>query len=177
MLKGAEARAEFLGGPAPEIHFIWSSREGLKSLSALRGKVVVLDFWATWCGPCVAAFPKLAELTARYRGFDVEIVGVTSVQGAIIGLGSGVTVDCKGDPEKEMRLMADYIRARKITWPVVFSREPVFNPDYGIQGLPNIAIIAPDGTVRYSAPGLREADKIARIDALLQEFHLHQPEP
>ena len=175
-LQGAEARGELLGRQAPEIHFAWSSRDGLKQLSRLRGKIVMLDFWATWCGPCVEALPEVAGLAARYRGFDVEIIGVTSVQGAIIGLRSG-TVDCKGDPEKEMRLMAAYLKERAITWPVVFSREPVLNPDYGVQGLPNLTLIAPDGTVRYSAPGLRPADVRNRIDALLMEFRRPVPMP
>ncbi len=175
LLNGAEARGRLQGGAAPEIHFAWSSRNEWKALSDLRGKVVVLDFWATWCGQCIESFPSMAKLAARYRGFDVEIVGVTSVQGAIFGLHAGPSIDCRGDPEKEMRLMAEYIKERGITWPVVFSREPVINPDYGLRGIPTVVIIAPDGTVRHKSEGVSEAEDIAQIDALLAEFRLRVP--
>jgi thiol-disulfide isomerase/thioredoxin len=173
-LNGAEARGQLIGYPAADLNFIWSSREGWTALSGLRGKVVVLDFWATWCSPCVAAFPEVAKLVERYRGFDVEIVGVTSVQGNIVGLGSNA-IDCRGDPEKEMRLMADYIQAHRITWPIVFSREPVFNPDYGVNGIPTAIVIAPDGAVRYKTTGYSGAKVVAAIDSVLAEFGLRAP--
>jgi hypothetical protein len=102
----------------------------------------------------------------------VEVVGVTSVQGTVVGLRSGALVDCRGDPQKEIRLVAQYIQERGLTWPIAFSREPVFNPACGIDGIPHVVIIAPDGTVRHHAAGLRLDDAIRRIDALLEEFHL-----
>lgn len=175
-LHGPSARGELLGRTAPEIEFVWSSRAGLTQLSALRGKVVVLDFWATWCGPCVASFPELAQLAARYEGRAVEIVGVTSLQGSIIGLRDQPRVDCRGEPEKEMRLMTEYVRERGMTWPVVFSRQPVFNPDYAIEGIPTLVLIAPDGTVRRRAAGFSLRDATKQIDALLREFGLPAPE-
>lgn len=169
-LNSIEARGGTLvGQPAPELHFLWSSEGNWNSLSDLRGKVVVLDFWATWCGQCVASFPKVAALTERYRNTDVVVLGVTSLQGAVHGLGK--TVDCRNDPNKEMRLMPDYMKAKSVTWPVVFSREKVLNPDYGIEGIPHIAIIAPDGTVRFQASGIRDAAILAeQIDSVLREF-------
>lgn len=165
------ARDARIGKPAPELNFIWSSQEGPKTLSAYRGKVVVLDFWATWCGPCVASFPQVRELTAHYQGADVVVLGVTSIQGSIMGL-EPPRIDTRNDPAREMALMKDYIKAREITWPVVFSSEPVFNEAYGVTGIPHMAIVAPDGTLRHSGmhPAEPHAEKVKKIDALLKEF-------
>lgn len=174
-LNGAAARGELIGSVAPQLNFIWSNRDGWKSLSDLRGKVVVLDFWATWCGPCVASFPNVAELTARYRGLDVEWVGVTSLQGFISGVQGKSSVDCRGDPEKEKRLLAEYIKERALDWPMVMSEESVMNADYGITGIPTLVIIAPDGVVRHKDAGLDKAQTIRRIDELLVEFRRPVP--
>jgi thiol-disulfide isomerase/thioredoxin len=168
-----DASAALVGKPAAPLHFSWASRDALKTLADLRGKVVVLDFWATWCGPCVASFPQMRELTAHYRGLDVVVLGVTSIQGAIIGL-QPEPIDTKGNPAKEMALMADYIKAKNITWPIAFSEEAVFNPDYAIRGIPHMAIVAPDGILRHSGlhPAMPHAEKVEKIDALLREFKL-----
>lgn len=168
-----EASAALVGKPAAPLHFSWASPAGLKTLADLRGKVVVLDFWATWCGPCVASFPQMRELTAHYRGLDVVVLGVTSIQGSVIGLGPE-RIDTKDNPSKEMALMTDYIKAKDITWPIAFSEEAVFNPDYAIRGIPHMAIVAPDGILRHSGlhPAMPHAEKVEKIDALLREFKL-----
>ena len=171
--KAQATSAALVGQPAPQLHFQWSTRPGLKTLADLKGKVVVLDFWATWCGPCVASFPQIRELAAHYRGLDVVVVGVTSLQGSVTGL-EPQRIDTKGDPQKEMALMTDYIKAKDITWTVAFSEEQVFNPDYGITGIPHLVIIAPDGSLRHTGlhPALPHAEKVEKIDALLREFKL-----
>jgi thiol-disulfide isomerase/thioredoxin len=83
-LDGAFAKGMLLDHPAPAIAFTWANgRHGeITSLDDLKGKVVVLDFWATWCGPCVGSFPNVRELQAFYDGYDVAIIGVTSIQGS-----------------------------------------------------------------------------------------------
>jgi thiol-disulfide isomerase/thioredoxin len=170
-LKAAKIRESLPGQPAPEIKFTWSSRDDLKTLSALKGKVVILDFWATWCGPCVASFPDMRELVAHYKDRDVVVVGVTSLQGAIVGLTKD-PIDTKDNPAKEYALMKDYIKAKDLTWSVVFSEADVFNPDYGVTGIPYLAIIAPDGKVRHTGlhPGIPAEEKYKMIDAILKEF-------
>jgi thiol-disulfide isomerase/thioredoxin len=166
-----EKVSKLVGSQAPELNFVWSSREGLKRLSELRGKVVILDFWATWCGPCVATFPKLRELVAHYEGKPVEVVGVTSIQGAIVGL-EAQPIRTKDDPEREKELLEKYVAAKEMNWTVVVSEQDVFNPDYGVEGIPHVVIIAPDGTIRHSGihPGIPLAQKAALIDPILAEF-------
>lgn len=165
------AQAALVGKPAPALNFKWSSGAPLKTLADLKGKVVVLDFWATWCGPCISSFPQVRELTAHYKGADVVVLGVTSLQGSVSNLGPS-KIDTRNDPAREMALMTDFIKAKDITWTVAFSEEPVFNPAYGVTGIPHMAIIAPDGTVRHTGmhPASPHAEKVEKIDALLKEF-------
>ena len=173
---GRKAKAAALvGQPAPELHFNWSSKEGLKTLSDLKGQVVVLDFWATWCGPCIGSFPQVREHVAHFKGAPVTFLGVTSIQGYVANMGP--RIDTSGDPVREMALMSEFMKAKEITWDVVFSEEKVFNPDYGIASIPYVAIIAPDGTVRHAGlhPGNPASDITGKVEAILKEFNLPIP--
>jgi thiol-disulfide isomerase/thioredoxin len=149
-LNGAELRGELVGFPAPKMTFSWV-RPGenvatWSSLGDLKGKVVVLDFWATWCGPCVASFPQIKELRAEFPTDQVEIIGVTSLQGRVFHRGKP-PVDCKGDAAKEKAEMEIYAKDMGVTWTIAMTEEDVFNPDFGIDGIPFVAIIGPDGKV------------------------------
>jgi len=175
-VKSLQAKQSVVGKPAPELHFTWSSQDGLTTLSDLKGKVVVLDFWATWCGPCIASFPQIRELAAEFAGADVVFLGVTSIQGRVSNL-EAQPIDTRGDPKKEMELMPSFIKAKAMSWPVVFAKESVFNPDFGVTGIPHMAIIGPDGTVRVNGihPAMAHDQAKETIHALLKEFKLKGP--
>ena len=169
-LDGAFARGRLLNHEAPDMQFTWASAEELpETLSALRGRVVVLDFWATWCQPCVASFPKIRELTAHYEGKPVTVLGVTHLQGQHVG-GPRDRTNTAGKPELEYELMDAYIGERDITWPVVFVREAVWI-EYGVEAIPHIAIVDKEGTVRHRGlnPFAPLEGKYRLIDALLAE--------
>ncbi len=165
---------------APPLRVRWSSDPSVIATSPeeLKGKVVLIDFFATWCQPCIAAFPDLRAIRERYAVSDVAILGVTSLQGAHYSK-SG-RVDTKGDPEREFALMREFMAEQRISWTVVFTEEPVFNPHYAVVGIPHVTIVDAQGRVRHNAinPHRAGAEQIIRwLDELLLEAGADLPAP
>jgi len=187
-LDGAYMKGMLVGHPAPHVDITWSNIEpAITTLADLKGKVVVLDFWATWCGPCVGSFPDVKKLQDHYEGYPVVILGITSPQGRFVTAdkdeaGKPITIDCKDDLAKEQGLMPAYMKAKDMNWKVAFTKQDVFNPDFNISGIPHVAIIDAKGIVRHRGlhPNSRYtpfADKVSMIDTLLKEAGLPTPAP
>jgi thiol-disulfide isomerase/thioredoxin len=176
-LTGPAARGELIGGKGPNVEYLWvSDGRSEKSLRDHTGKVVVLDFWATWCGPCIGSFPNVREMQERYKGYDVDIVGVTSLQGKHYGADG--PVDVEGKPSEEYKLMQQFMGEKDITWTIAFSKEDVFNPMYGVNGIPHVAILDVDGKVVENGlhPGMDAEHKYEVIDGLLHKAGKKHPE-
>lgn len=172
-LQGAALRGVLIDHPAPPMTFRTVFAAGgaqpWTTLEDLKGKVVVLDFWTTWCGPCVGSFPQIKELRAAYAPSEVEIVGVTSLQGFVMQKGKG-RVDCTGDPAKEVAALREFLTAMEVTWTAAISEEDVFNPDFGIDGIPFVAIIDRAGRVARAGLHPMNHDEITSIiDRLLRD--------
>jgi len=132
--------------PAPE--FKLAAPDGTPmSLSDLRGKVVLLNLWATWCPPCAAEMPELNALYRRYgNAKDFVVVGV----------------DLQEGPEA----VADFAQRNNITFPLLLDRDGrVTREDYGIRTLPASVIIDREGRIRDSWTGaLRPEAMLARLE-------------
>jgi len=112
-----------------------------------KGKVVLVDFWASWCGPCRAEIPKLQALKAKY-GDKFDVLGVA-------------VWDNPDDTRKAMEQL-------EITWPVIIGTQQLNEPTdlYGIKGIPHIIIFGPDGTIL--SRGLTGDDLAAKLAEVMK---------
>jgi cytochrome c biogenesis protein CcmG/thiol:disulfide interchange protein DsbE len=107
-------------------------RSGTLSLADYRGKVVVVNWWASWCGPCKEELPDLQRGSVRWQGKDVQFVGVDFN-------------DFRGDAR---RMLARF----SVTYPNVFDRKGSTIGRYGITGVPETFFISRSGKVVSRVP-------------------------
>ena len=117
-------------------------------LSDYRGKVVLVDFWATWCGPCRAAIPHEIELAKRFQGRPFAILGVSA--------------------DNDRDTLRDYAVLRKLPWPNVFDGPggPICR-DWAIDSLPTFILVDHEGLIQAELAG---AEHMKTIDTLVEEL-------
>ena len=134
--EGAELVTEFgpqplTGKPAPD--FTLTSLSGQRAtLSELRGRVVLLDFWATWCPPCRTAMPHLEKLRQEFAQKGLTVLGVTTEDADTVG---------------------PFIREHKITFPILLDPDGVAARAYRVTGIPRSLIIDREGKVHADLTG------------------------
>jgi len=109
--------------------------------SPRRGKVRLLDFWATWCGPCRRSLPSLKELAATYAGQDLEIISV--------------------DEDDDRDAWQSFVSLNGMTWTQQFDEGHQMIRDYGASALPTYVLIGRDGNVVGQYVGYDSSESLA----------------
>ncbi len=148
---GSLASSSLTGQPAPDFALKSSSGENLR-LSEYRGDVVMINFWATWCGPCRQEMPLLDELYTRYQRVGFNLLGV----------------NIDDDSNRAM----DMIRELGVNFPVLFDSRKEVSKMYDVDAMPVTVLIDREGNVRYVHQGYKpgyEEKYLDQVRALLRE--------
>ena len=130
---------------APEMQFAeWIGHDPI-GLEQLRGRVVLLDFWATWCGPCISTFPRLRSWHKKYRGDDFVIIGVTQYYGEQAGK--------KMSKLQELDYLNEFKAKYKLPYPIAIAGPSEASMKYGINAFPTTVLLDRKGVVRYIGIG------------------------
>ena len=100
------------------------------------GKIIVLDFWATWCGPCKAAMPHLDDLYKKY-GKNVVVIGISDEDDAVV---------------------KKFIKSAKHSYPQAVDQAATVKSALGIQGIPHVVVLSTDGVIRWQGNPHPSAD-------------------
>jgi len=161
--KKDDPHAAMIGKPAPEISGVFALNGKPVKLSDLKGKVVLVDFWAVWCGPCVATFPHLRDWHKEYKDKGLEILGVTSyyeVYGFDKEAGKLSRATEKLTKDLEQDMLKDFAAHHKLEHRLMtLPREDwtkVVSGDYHVKGIPTAVVIDRKGVVRLIKVGSGE---------------------
>lgn len=135
--------------PAPDV--AWATDRGDLHLAQLRGKVVYLDFWASWCTPCRASFPWMNEVQAQYAAQGLVVLAVNL--------------------DKDRAQVERFLEAYPARFTVAYDPAGETAARLQVKGMPSSYLIDRNGELRYSHVGFRERDREvleARIRELLE---------
>lgn len=143
------SRSEFAGDEAPDFTLKRMNGETF-TLSAHRGEVVVVNFWATWCPPCRKEIPGFIKLQKELKGEGLTFVGVSLDQNGF-------------------EAVRPYAEKMGINYPLVVDDGSVSRKYGGVRALPTTFVVAPDGTVAFARPGfMPEQELRTRLKPLLK---------
>jgi peroxiredoxin len=153
---GMVTSSDSLVGSTPNISFI--DVNGVKvDLQQMRGKVVLINFWATWCGPCVGEMPRIRDLYNRYHTQGLEVIGISL--------------------DRDRDALLHFIQGHDIPWPQYFQKEGdnTIARQFGIDGIPVVFIINKEGMLVDESG--REKMELEIPKLLQQNFEVPSPDP
>ncbi|MCA9526059.1 MAG: TlpA family protein disulfide reductase [Myxococcales bacterium] len=145
-----------VGGDAPDFS-VDLLEGGTFSLADHRGQVVVLDFWATWCGPCKMTLPAVQEVAARHKGdAGIYIATVNTDRGS-----------------KRADALKRWLGQRKLDFPVLLDDDrQTVSTTYNVRAIPTMVVVGRDGrvaSVTVGLPASNQADIVQHIEAAIAE--------
>jgi peroxiredoxin len=115
-------------------------------LSELKGQVVMINFWATWCGPCRQEMPLLQQLHAKYEPLGFTLLGV--------------------NVENDSVAAQSWLKAVPVTFPILFDRSNEVAGRFGVEGMPSTVFVDRAGNVRYVHRGYKPGDEAKYADTI-----------
>ena len=152
-----------MGAPPEIIGSVWIDQKPI-TLADLRGQVVLLDFWAHWCGPCQYVFPKLQRWHESYKDQGLVILGLTNYFGRANGKAVTAT--------EELAYLRDFKKRNRLPYGFVVADTSVNDLNYAVSAIPVSFLIDRSGKVRFIAVGANEQDTTAlgeKIKELIAE--------
>lgn len=148
-----------VGKPAPSLK-VWhvvGQGDGPWSFDDAKGKVVLVDFWATWCPPCRQVIPDLVKKYEAKKADGLVVVGATQIYGNGY-LGGKPVRDL--DKAAELKLNADFVKEMGITYPIVFCEKNTAMLHYAVLGIPTLVLVDRDGIVQHIQTGAGEHEEL-----------------
>lgn len=138
----------------------WIDQKPVK-LADLRGQVVLLDFWAPWCGPCISTFPTLREWHEKYKDKGLVILGVTNYFGEAEGR--------EMNPAEELDYLRRFKKRFRLPYGFAIAEGSENDVNYGIASIPTTFLIDRRGRVRLISLGAGE-DEALQIEAMIKRL-------
>jgi thiol-disulfide isomerase/thioredoxin len=138
-------------GPAPQFQ-LPSMAGKTVDLSQFKGQVVMINFWASWCGPCRTEMPILEKLHAKYKPMGFTMVGI--------------------NVEPDSKLAVEWLKATPVTFPILFDTKSEVSKLYQVAGMPSTVIVDRKGNLRWLHRGYKPGDEneyLDQIRALVRE--------
>jgi thiol-disulfide isomerase/thioredoxin len=151
-----------LGKPAPD--FALEDLEGKKvSLASYRGKTIMINFWATWCGPCKIETPWLVELRREYAPKGFEILGISAEN-------DDLAPDDKKGWAKDKTAIAAFVHQEHMPYPVLINGDSISDAYGGLEAMPTSFFVDRNGKVVAVQMGITSKDDLAaKIEKALAE--------